>query len=131
MNIQDRYTDIAKRAGLSEEIVRTVLKASRESLCDTLAQGNTATLPGICTMDVEVRTKLSKTNSIEMVEVAKVKVKPSSTMEASINNMLSSKSTTIESEDYTVKSSELTFVESKESNGSNVGIRLKQINALL
>lgn len=131
MNIQDRYLDIAEISGLSEDIVRRVLRASKQSLCKTLAQGKTATLPGICTMDAELRERLSKTNSLEVVDYVRVKVKPSASMEADLQGMMSKSSKDINSNGLTIQKSELTFVQDNDSNGSDVGIRLKQINALL
>ena len=59
MNIQDRYDDIASKSGLSEEIVRRVLKASRESLAFSLKKGERATLPGICTFTPEIKNSIN------------------------------------------------------------------------
>jgi len=59
ISIQQRYDEIAKISGLSEPIVRRVLKASRESLVLSLRKGEKATLPGICSITPEIRNKLS------------------------------------------------------------------------
>ena len=55
MNITDRYEDIAKRSGFSEDIVKRILKATAQSLAHSLQQGETATLPGICRLTPNIK----------------------------------------------------------------------------
>jgi bacterial DNA-binding protein len=55
MTMQQRYSDIANKSGLSEDVVKRVLKASRDSLVDTLEEGYKATLPGIVTFEPKIR----------------------------------------------------------------------------
>ena len=50
MTVQERYNDICKISGLSEEIVRRVLNAERESVINSLKRGENATLIGRCIM---------------------------------------------------------------------------------
>lgn len=52
MSVMERISDIAERSGMSDVVVRRVLKASRESLIETLKKGEKSTLPGIATYKV-------------------------------------------------------------------------------
>lgn len=57
MNITDRYEDIAKRSGFSEDVVKRILKATAQSLASSLQKGESATLPGICRLAPNVKYK--------------------------------------------------------------------------
>lgn len=46
MSKLERVTDIAQRCNMSEDIVRAVLKAERDSMMDSLKKGEKVTLPG-------------------------------------------------------------------------------------
>jgi len=127
MNINDRYEEIAKLSGLSEDIVRRVLKASKQSIAKSLAQGNKATLPGICTLTPEIRSKI-EVGKQGLVDYVKVKAKASASMESEVSSLLQGRNSNEEIEN---KATELNFISNDDSNGSDVGIRLKQINALL
>ena len=65
MNIQERYDDIAKISGLSEDIIRRVYKATRQSLAQSLKKGERATLPGICTFTPEISSRINRAKSNE------------------------------------------------------------------
>ena len=58
MTAQERYEDISKISGMSEDVVRAVLKAERESIINSLKRGERATLPGRCVIRPEIRSKL-------------------------------------------------------------------------
>lgn len=58
MSVQERIEDICKISGLSEEIVRRVLNAEKQSIIKSLRRGERATLIGRCTIRPEIRTKL-------------------------------------------------------------------------
>lgn len=57
MNITDRYEDIAKKSGFSEDVVKRVLKASAQSLAESLKKGESATLPGVCRLSTNIKYK--------------------------------------------------------------------------
>lgn len=52
MSVMERIADISERSGMSDTVVRRVLKASRESLIESLKKGEKSTLPGIATYRV-------------------------------------------------------------------------------
>lgn len=58
MTTQDRLDDICKISGLSEEIVRRVFDAERQSIAKSLRKGERATLIGRCVIRPEIRSKL-------------------------------------------------------------------------
>lgn len=49
MTVAERIADISQKSGMSEHIVRRVLSASRDSITQTLTNGEKSTLPGIAT----------------------------------------------------------------------------------
>ena len=59
MTVSERLADISARAGFSEEIVRKVLNAERESILESLKHGERATLIGRATIIPSLRTRLS------------------------------------------------------------------------
>jgi len=63
MTVKERIQDIMDICGLSEDIVRRVLAAERESIKKSLRRGEKATLIGRCTITPELRTKLRKDGS--------------------------------------------------------------------
>lgn len=126
MSAQNRYDDIARRSGLSEEVVRRVLRAAKESLAQSLKNDDRATLPGICTMLSEQRSKLVP-GSIVPVTYTKIKAKASNAMETEVNKTAISNVENKASDDTTDENSaKLNIINDKPS-----GIRLRQINALL
>ncbi|MBO5388684.1 MAG: hypothetical protein J6A59_11190 [Lachnospiraceae bacterium] len=54
MTTQERYNDICKICGLSEDIVRRVLNAERQSVANSLKRGERATLVGRVTIRPEL-----------------------------------------------------------------------------
>jgi len=58
MTTQERYDDISKISGLSENIVRRVLNAEKTSIEKSLRRGERATIIGRCTVRPEIRKKL-------------------------------------------------------------------------
>lgn len=134
ITIQERYDDIAKRSGLSEDIVRRVLKASRESLAVSLKKGQRATLPGICTMVPEVRNKV-ELGADTMISYIKVKANPSAAMESELSKLgkfNSSDEEAFEMERQKQALSRLRFTKPDEKSfESNYGVRTNQISALL
>lgn len=60
MTVQERIEDIMKETGMSEDIVRRVLTAERNSIKRSLKRGEKATMIGRCTITPEIRTKLRK-----------------------------------------------------------------------
>lgn len=88
MNIQDRYNEIAELSGVSEQVVRGVLKAAQQSLSKSLRQGKNATLPGVCTIYPEVRSKIDPGGK-SSTQYIKLKAKASSALETEFNNIQS------------------------------------------
>lgn len=72
MNITERYSDIAKRAGFSEDVIKRVLKATAQSLASSLQQGESATLPGICRLVPNIKYKPDLT-TMEYENVLRIK----------------------------------------------------------
>jgi len=83
VSIQERYDDICKISGLSEEIVRRVFKATRESLVKSLLQGERATLPGIVTLTPELRNKINS-GGTELIPYIKIKASASAALETEL-----------------------------------------------
>lgn len=58
MTTQDRLDDICAISGLSEDIVRRVFDAERQSIVKSLRKGERATMIGRCVIRPEIRTKI-------------------------------------------------------------------------
>ena len=135
MNIQERYDDISKISGLSEEIIRRVFKATRQSLAKSLKQGERATLPGICTLTPELKNRID-IGGESMTTYIKLKASASSAMETELGKVSNFDAT---SEDDNVSSEEnglqrLRLTENYEIpryQPNRSQIRTTQINALL
>lgn len=82
MTVQERIDDIVKRSGFSEEIVRRVLNAERESILESLKHGERATLIGRCTIVPELRKSLDIGGKIKTV--IKLKASPSYSLESEL-----------------------------------------------
>lgn len=128
MTMQQRYSDIANKAGLSEDIVKRVLKASRDSLVDTLEEGYKAILPGIVTFEPKIRDRYKS----EMATGKYVKVGAKAS--ASLGTDLAKRGGFVRGGDeedrieaeQEVANKLLNFVENKEE-----GIITRQISALM
>lgn len=120
MSMQDRYDDICSISGLSEEVVRRVLKATKQSCAKSLRHGHKATIPGICTIHAEERTKLSVGCKEE--QYIKLKVRPSAALESELNRLGGFESDEDDSDMSGLELLNLRY---------NSDIRTKQISALL
>lgn len=58
MTTQERLEDICSISGLSENVVRRVLDAERQSIAKSLKKGERATLIGRCVIRPEIRSKI-------------------------------------------------------------------------
>lgn len=130
MTIQDRYDDIAARSGLSEEIIRRVFKASRESLAVTLKQGERATLPGICTITPEIRNKINRVDGV-IANYIKLKASPSSAMESELSKIAKFQSKAEDDENRLKEEEGLSRLNFSKADNKQYGIRTPQISALL
>lgn len=121
MDMQERYNDIAKKTGLSENIIRSVFKATRDSVIESLKHGERATIPGICNFTPDLRVGYDFGGDKKYFVKAKIKV--SSTFEKELKE-----SSIIDQDIKNGKTSveDLTYV----SDGSGI-IRATQINSLL
>ena len=111
MTTQERYNDICKICGLSEDIVRRVLNAERQSVANSLKRGERATLIGRVTIRPEIRYKLGIGG--EQIGSIKLKTSVSSALAAefeAMNNFVS---------------------DTSENDSSDRGIVLRQIPSLI
>ena len=118
MSLQERYEDICKISGLSEDIVRRVLKASRQSLAKSAKRGQRSTLPGICTIIPELKHKV-EIGGLEMTSYVKLKAVPSNALSSELDKLSKFEETKEEKTDNSIK-----------LNYSN-GVRVNQISALI
>lgn len=58
MTTQERYDDICRISGMTEEVVRRVLGAEKISIKESLKRGERATLIGRCTIRPEICGKI-------------------------------------------------------------------------
>jgi nucleoid DNA-binding protein len=134
MSIKDRYEDISKLSGLSEEVVKRLFKATRESIAKSLKSGSNATIPGICTITPDVRTKID-TNKCERVKFINLKVRPSSALESEMRKttgFTDKREAELRLEEQESNLGILNIVNTSLSNKNNeMGVRLNQISALL
>lgn len=135
MNIQERYDDISKISGLSEEIIRRVFKAARQSLAKSLKQGERATLPGICTLTPELKNRID-IGGESMTTYIKLKASASSAMETELGKIsnfdITSEDDRISSEEKGLQRLRLTEdYEIARYQPNKSQIRTTQINALL
>lgn len=139
IGIQERYDDISNISGLSEDIIRRVLKASRQSLVKSLKNGERATLPGICTITPELKSKIDY-NKHTIVNYIKLKAKASPALDTELEK--SDKFSSDEKTDEALIKEEeglsrLNFIngsasfESTRYNPNSNGVITKQISALL
>lgn len=77
MTVQERLEDISNISGYSKDVVHTVLKACMTSLVKSLRIGERATLPGICTLNPSIGSKLKVSESGPAVLSNQVSIKSS------------------------------------------------------
>ena len=135
MNIQERYDDIARISGFSEDVIRRIFKATRQSLAESLKKGERATLPGICTVMPEVRYKLD-CGGETMSSYIKLKASASSALETELAKIQNFKSEEYENNRKAEEDSRVAQLTTMESNfrlngGLDSNIRVSQISALL
>ena len=135
MNIQERYDDISRLSGFSEDVIRRIFKATRQSLAGSLKQGERATLPGICTITPEVRYKIDSGGET-MSSYIKLKASPSSALETELAKIQSFKDETQDNAKRAEENTMLAKLKPIESNfrlsgGLNDDVRVSQISALL
>ncbi len=107
MTTQERIDDICNISGLSEEIVRRVMTAEKESIAKSLRKGERANLIGRAVIRPEIKRKLVVGGSFETY------IKLNATVAASLESMLDD-----------LSEFEVNTVEEEQ------GIRLNQIPAL-
>ena len=126
MHLQDRLDDIVKRTGLSEDIIRRVLKASQDSLLDSMMNGENATLPGLCTFIPQEKQKFGINLVTE--SYVKIKVNPSNSMIKEFERRFED-SKNVEK----IEETKLTYINPQIPKYNTVprGARIGQIEALL
>lgn len=116
MTVNERIVDIQKRTGLSENIIRSVLKAETDSVIDSLKRGERATLIGRCTFTPVKKSKLEIGGTLN--SYLRVSVKASTKIE----NILK------ETEDFSAD--EVQDIQLRELNEQESHLRLSQIGDL-
>lgn len=139
MSIQERYNDIAAISGLSEEIIRRVYKATRQSVVKSLKKGDRATIPGICTFTPELKDKINYKAQAEddvLTRYIKVKANASPALDTELERMNSF--TNAEDEQERLKREELGMSrlnlinhELPRYNPNSNGVLTTQISALM
>lgn len=71
MTVQERIDDIVKRTGMSEDIIRRVLVAEKESIVESLKRGEKATMMGRCVMEPGLKVKAIAGEGIRQMIVVK------------------------------------------------------------
>lgn len=107
MTTQERIEDICNRSGLSEDIVRRVMNAEKESIAKSLRKGERANLIGRVVIRPEIKRRLVVGGEFETY--IKLNATAAASLEAMLDDLSSFEVATIE-----------------EDNG----IRLRQIPAL-
>lgn len=130
MGLQERYEDICRISGLSEDIVRRVLKASRQSLAKSLKKGSRATLPGICTAIPEIKHKV-ELGGTEIASYVKIKTVPSNALSSEMGNISKFEEVDNGVTDNGISRLNLKDPELPSYRNSNNGIRTNQISALI
>lgn len=129
MNVKDRLEDISKRSGLSEDIIRRVIEASRESIIDSLSKCERATLPGICTFNPEVARRIEVGTDKNINTFIRIKAKPSSIITNTVIDNTNKKQTMdeVEEEEKLNILNATTITQIPSYNG----IQTRQIQSLL
>ena len=128
MSLQERYEDICKISGLSEDIVRRVLKASRQSLVKSAKRGQRSTLPGICTIIPELKHRV-ELGGTDVTSYIKLKAVASNALSSELDKLSKfEESKTDEDKDISGK---LNYLTSPELTNYNRGVRVTQISALI
>ena len=134
MNTQERYEEISRMSGLSEDIIRRVFKASRQSLAKSLKEGERATLPGLCTIYPELKTKVEIGGTIS--KYIKLKANASSALATELESLNrfeteSHRNDRIQQEEEGYSRLNLINPELNDYSSRIPGIRTSQISALL
>lgn len=138
MNLQQRYEDISKRSGFSEDVVRRVLKASRESLAYSLKHGEGATLPGIVKMVPELKEKIvdyslmnCAESGVKTVRYIKVKACASSALETELDKLGNYEERQVDMDSPIGEFDETSKLWIVDGNKKEEGVITNQISALL
>lgn len=139
ISIQERYDDIAAISGLSEEIIRRVYKATRQSVVKSLKKGERATIPGICTFTPELKDKINYRTEDEgsvLTKYIKVKASASPALDTELEKVCSFINDTEEQErlqQEEIGLSRLNLInhELPRYNPNSNGVITTQISALL
>lgn len=135
MNVQQRYDEISELSGLSEDVVRRVLKASRQSLVKSIKRGERATLPGICTILPELRTRVN-IGGESVTNYIKLKATPSEALDTELrkNDRFETEDDLTEEQrlqENNIRVLNLVNPELNSFGSEQPGVRTQQISALL
>ena len=82
---RERYEDIGKRANISEDMVRYVIKSEYDSYMQSLCSGEKVVIPGVCTIEPVVKDRIG--NSGQSEKYVTVKIHPSGVMLDKLNEV--------------------------------------------
>lgn len=88
MTTQERYNDICRRSGLSEQIVRSVIKAETESAVESIKKGYSITFPGRCVAYPSISlNNVVKNGRLVTEKSIRVKMKPTNSFLANFDGI--------------------------------------------
>lgn len=105
MTVEERLKDISDRSGLSVESCRRFRAAEIASLKESLLKGERATVPGICTITADRRSRLKVGG--EVSHYIKLTMKPAGSLESSLDNI----SIDTEKEEFQFKNPDIVAVQ--------------------
>jgi hypothetical protein len=129
MNISDRYKEISRLSGASEEIVRAVLRACQQTAAKSLQGGNEVTIPGLVTFIPTVKSNID----IQKQDVTKyvgIRAKASQSLTALMNDPNRNKYVSEGKSIVEDLEDNLNYMSESDIQAKNAGIRLRQIGSL-
>lgn len=138
MSVQERYDDISNLSGLSEDIIRRVFKATRQSIVKSIKRGERATVPGIVTIEPEIKTRIN-IGGQSMTKYIKLKANASQALDTELSKLQNFESKESEEKQKLIEDERLSKLNiissfdnsSSANNSSTNGVLTEQISALL
>lgn len=129
MNISERYKDIAKISGTSEEIVRAVLRACQQTAIKSLQGGNEVTIPGLVTFTPAIKAGIDIQKQ-DVLRYVGIRAKASQSLTSLINDPDRNKYVSEGESIVDDLENNLTYMSEADMKAVDSGIRLRQINSL-
>ena len=83
--LKEMYGKIESKSGLSEEIIRRILRATKEAVVEELRQGKTVTVPSIVTFTPVSKSRIN-IGGDSLTQYIKIKAKPSNALESELSH---------------------------------------------